>query len=278
MRISDETRYPHPVLAQDTGDFTVGEFDMKFMLSEYLATGALSIQHEATLTEEGIRELVESGKASMGCIVRCADTYHNELRELAWPTGRTDFSAGALLNRVSLRPVVWLKKNLSGWNPGTIHPEFSPPVDLAGGDIIAIGAEHIISVGQAKLAPIESIFELDRSPDIPEGKLQVELERDRITILAGERTHENIMLLREQKAGKPIVMNAVYLPAVMEVLDALQSGADQYEQWRWYAPFMARCDARGVDPKKDTSIFESAQKLLDSPASGLEQLVAETDK
>ena len=278
MRISDETRYPHPVLAQDTGDFTVGEFDMKFMLSEYLATGALSIQHEATLTEEGIRELVESGKASMGCIVRCADTYHNELRELAWPTGRTDFSAGALLNRVSLRPVVWLKKNLSGWNPGTIHPEFSPPVDLAGGDIIAIGAEHIISVGQAKLAPIESIFELDRSPDIPEGKLQVELERDRITILAGERTHENIMLLREQKAGKPIVMNAVYLPAVMEVLDALQSGADQYEQWRWCAPFMARCDARGVDPKKDTSIFESAQKLLDSPASGLEQLVAETDK
>ncbi|WP_370074073.1 MULTISPECIES: hypothetical protein [Salipiger] len=86
------------------------------------------------------------------------------------------------------------------------------------------------------------------------------------------------MLLREQKAGKPVVMNAVYLPAVMEVLDALQSGADQYEPWRWHAPFMARCDARGVDPKTDTSILESAQKLLDSPANALEQLAAEADR
>ena len=278
MRFSEETRYPHPVLAHDTGDFNAGEFDMAFTLSEDIATGALSIQHETTLTEDGIRQLVETGRASVGCFVRCADTYHTELRTLAWPSGRTDFTAGVLLNRVSLRPIVWLNDKLSGWDPGTIHLEFSPPVDLSRGDIIAIGEEHIISVGQAKLAPIESIFELDRSPDIPEGTLQVELERDRITILAGEKTHETIMLLREQKAGKPVVMNAVYLPAVMEVLDALQSGADQYEPWRWHAPFTARCDARGVDPKTDTSILESAQKLLDSPASGLDQLVAEADR
>ncbi len=253
MRFSEETRYPHPVLAQDTGDFTAGEFDMTFTVSEDIATGALSVQHETTLTEDEIRKLVETGKASVGCFVRCADTYHAELRTLAWPSGRTDFAAGALLNRVSLRPIVWLNDKLSGWNPGTIHPEFSPPVDLSRRDIIAIGEEHIISVGQAKLAPIESIFELDRSPDIPEGMLHVDLEQDRITILAGEKTHETIMLLREQTTGKPVVMNAVYLPAVMEVLDALKNGADQYEPYRWHAPFMARCDVRGVDPKTDTS-------------------------
>ncbi|OBY24383.1 hypothetical protein [Leisingera sp. JC1] len=278
MRFSEETRYPHPVLAHDTGDFIAGEFDMRFTLSEDIATGALSLEHNTTLTEGGIRKLVETGKASVGCFVRCSDTYHTELRNLTWPTGRTDFAAGVLLNRVSLRPIVWLKGRLTGWNPGTIHPEFSPPVDMNGGDIIAIGEEHIISVGQAKLAPIESIFELDRSPDVPEGTLQVELERDRITILAGEKTHETIMLLREQKTGKPVVMSSIYLPAVMEVLDALQSGADQYEPYRWHAPFTARCDARGVDPKADVSILESAQKLLDGPASGLAQLIAEADR
>ena len=45
--------------------------------------GALSIQHETTLTEDGIRQLVETGRASVGCFVRCADTYHTELRTLA---------------------------------------------------------------------------------------------------------------------------------------------------------------------------------------------------
>ncbi|MBC7140003.1 MAG: hypothetical protein H5U17_15020 [Defluviimonas sp.] len=96
-----------------------------------------------------------------------------------------------------------MNDKLAGWDPGTIHPEFSPPVDLGRGDIIAIGEEHIISVGQAKLAPIESIFELDRSPDIPEGTLQVQLERDRITILAGEKTHETIMLFTGDTCANP---------------------------------------------------------------------------
>lgn len=277
MRFSEETRFPHPVLGSNTGDFTAGVFDMSFLSSEVLATGALTLKHSTILTEDGIRELVETGKASVGCIVRCADTYHTELRTLAWPSGRSDFAAGSLLNRVSLRPVIWLKSDLPSWDPGTIHPEFSPPLSLVHGDIIAIGDEHIISVGQAKLAPIESIFELDSSPEVPEGTLRVELERDRITILSGEKTHETILLLREQVRGKPVVMNAVYLPAVMEVLDALSDGAEQYEGQRWYAPFIARCDSRGIDLSAGSSILESAQTLLDDPVGVLAQLVTEVD-
>src|SRR5690554_4496783 len=99
--------------------------------------------------------------------------------------------------------------------------------------------------------------------------------------LSGERARHGAwhpatrLVLRRRAAG---FVSAVDIPAVMEVLDALQSGADQYESYRWHAPFTARCDARGVDPKTDTSILESAQKLLDGPASGLEQLVAEADR
>lgn len=277
MRISEETRFPHPVLGPETGDFTSGAFDMTFRSNEDLKTGALTLEHDIDLTETGVRELVETGKAAAGCIVRCRDTYYTELRTLAWPSGRSDFAPGMLLNRVTLRPVIWLNGDLPHWDPGTIHPEFSPPVSLSRGDIIAVGEEHIISVGQAKLAPIESIFELDRSPDLPEGRLRVELERDRITILAGPKTHETILLLREQARGKPVVMNSVYLPAVMEVLDALHDAGDQYDAQRWYAPFIARCDTRGIDPAAESSILEDAQKLLDGPASLLETLVLEVE-
>lgn len=273
MRFSEGTRFPHPVLAPGTGDFTAGEFDMDFTVYEDPKTGAMTLEHSTILTENGIIDLVERGRASIGCFVKCRDTYYSELRTLTWPKGRSDFSAGKLLNRVSLRPLIWLTSDLAGWDSGSIHPEFSPPVSLKCGDIIAIGEEHIISVGQEKLAPIESIFELDRSPNVPEGTLRVELERDRITILAGEKTHETILLLREQAKGKPVVMNAVYLPAVMEVLDALREGAEQYEGLRWYSSFKARCDARGIDPTAGTSILENAQSLLDSPAQLLAQLV-----
>jgi len=277
MRFSEETRYPHPVLSSDTGDFSTGEFDMDFIVHENPKTGSLTLKHSTTLTENGIRSLVEEGKASVGCFVKCRDTYYSELVTLTWTEGRTDFETGKLLNRVSLRPLVWMKRDIPEWDPGTINQEFEPPVILKHGDIIAIGDEHIISVGQAKLAPIESIFELDSSPNIPEGRLRIELEQDRIKILVDEKSHELILLLRGQTQGKPVVMNAVYLPAVMEVLDALKDGGEQYEGLRWYTPFMARCDSRGIDLAVEISLLESAQSLLDYPVKLMEQLVKETE-
>lgn len=279
MRFSDETRYPHPVLSHNTGDFTTGEFDLAFRVHEDPKTGALTLNHRIVLTETSIQGLVETGKASIGCFVRCADTYYSELRMLTWHSGRSDFAAGTLLNRVTLRPIIWLNDNLWGWSPGTIHPEFIQPINLERGSILAIGDEHIISVGQAKLAPFESIFELDCSQDIPEGTFQVDVDQERITILASEKTYDVIIYLRAQADGRPVVMNSVYLPVVMEVLDALQgSDGKLYEERRWYSPFMARCDALGIDPNADGSILENAQRLLDGPAKGLTQLVEESQR
>ena len=277
MRFSEETRFPHPVLGLGTGDFSEGRFDADFTPFEHRQSGALTLEHKIILTEPEIRQLVETERAVVGCFVRCADTFFAELRRMSWPEGRSDFAAGKLLNRVSLRPVVWLLEDLPDWDPGTVNQEFAPPISLDQGDIVAVGAETIISVGQAKLRPIESIFELDRSPDVPEGVLRVDVDRDRITILAGPETYDTISLLREQARGRPVVMNAVYLPAVMEVLDALRMSGDGYQDRRWYQTFCAKCDAKGVDLSADLPILESAQKLLDGPAASLASLVADTE-
>jgi hypothetical protein len=273
MRISDLTRFPHPVLSSLTRDFTSGEFEVRFVAQENSVTGALSLEHEITLTESAIHDLVTTSQAAVGCFVRCNDTYYNELRRMSWPNGRTDFSAGSLLNRVSLRPVVWLDGALNGWDPGTINAEFKPPVSLIRGDIIAVGNEFIISVGQAKLTPIESIFELQSSPDVPEGRIQVNLESDRIAILVAPSTFETLSLLRGQLRGRPIMMNGIYLPAVMEVLDGLRAEASQFDGLRWFQPFMAKCDAKGIDLAGGASILENAQALLESPVGTLTALV-----
>lgn len=273
MRFSDDTRFPHPVLGHLTGDFLSGEFSVSFQVDEDPATGALTLKHKISLTEPAIRELVINNRAAVGCFIRCNDTYYTDLRRLAWQAGRSDFPAGTLLNRVLLRPVVWLTDRLDDWNPGTIHSEFQPPISLNKGDIVAVGDESIISVGLAKLTPIESIFKLDRSPEVPEGEIRVELDCDHITILVASKTHETISLLRQQATGLPVVMNAVYLPAVMEVLDILRDPQNSYEARRWYQPFIAKCDAKGIDPKAEKSILENAQRLLERPARALEHLL-----
>lgn len=272
MRFTEDTRFPHPVLGLNTGDYTSGgTFDVDFRPLEDPRTGELTLLHSIELDEESIRGLVEEKEAAVGYFVRCGDTYYNQLHTMEWPSGRTNFSAGTLLNRVILQPIVWLRKGLDDWDPGTVHQEFSPPVSLPLGAILAVGDEFVISVGQAKLAPIDSIFELDQSPDLPEGELRIVADGDRITILAAEDAYETIQLLRNKAIGPSVVMNSVYLPAVMEVLQMLQGNEGEYTTYPWHTPFMAKCDAMGIDPERD-SIFESAQKLLSGPVRRLRVL------
>ncbi|BCX67986.1 hypothetical protein [Pseudomonas izuensis] len=275
MRVSENTRFPHPVLGLDTGDFALGEFSVEIEVKENRSTGAVTLEHTVTLTEPGIIALVESNQASVGCIIKCVDTFFSDLRQMAWSTGRTDFSPGLLLNRVSLRPIVWLKTDLNEWDPGTIHHEFEPPVSLNNGDIIAVGEELIINVGQAKLAPIESIFDLVKSENIPEGMFEVDTTGHRIALLVNEEMFQTLAQLRLKTDGPEILMSSIYMPAIMEVLDALRNGDQSYESLRWYQPFIAKCDLKGVSIEPNMSIIKAAQILLERPVARLSKLVGE---
>ncbi|RKQ52890.1 hypothetical protein C8E02_3359 [Vogesella indigofera] len=273
MRLSDETRYPHPVLGPLTNDYTVGEFSVSFSVSENVGTSALTLIHEITLTEPSLLELVKSGKATVGCIVVCRDTYYNQLHKLSFENGSTDFQAGSLLNRVTLRPVIWLNDEKAELTSEFIHPEFGSSITVTQGDIIAIDMEYVITVGKAKLATMESIFELTKVPNMEEGKVEIDLECERIAILLGPKTFEAINLLRGQSMHQSVMLSAVYLPAVMEVLDQLRSNAGTYADRRWYTPFIAKCDLKGITLNENTPLLQGGQALLNNPVAKLEQLM-----
>lgn len=274
MRITEHSRFAHPVLAPNSGDFASGAFDLTIVADEKPTTGALSIEHEVLLTEPSIRQLVESGKAAVGIFVRCDDTYYRELRRVSWPRGRTDFLPGTLLNRVIMRPLIWLEEDLGAWNPEGVHREFEPPMSLRSADVIAVGTEYILSVGQSKLAALESIFELSLSAEPIEG-IRVDPDADRIQIMVGPGLFQTISLLREQQSGLSVLLNGVYLPAVMEVLDLIRTGAADFSERRWHQAFTAKCDAKGINPSDPQSLIESAQHLLEHPCKQLSQLLAD---
>jgi len=275
VRISENTRFPHPVLGLNTGDFVAGEFSVEIQVNENRSTGAVAMYHDITLTEPGILALIQNNHASVGCLIKCGDTFFSDLREMAWPTGQIDFQPGILLNRVSLRPIIWLKTDLNDWNPGTIHHEFQPPVSLHNSDIIAISDEQIISVGQAKLAPIESIFNLVKSEDVINGIFEVDVMEHHISLRVSEEIFQTIAQLRLKADGEHILMSSIYMPAVMEVLDILRSGEQSYDNFRWYQPFLAKCESRGIEINNNMSTLKAAQVLLEHPIARLSKLVGE---
>lgn len=269
MRLTDNTKFPHPVLGPFTGDYKEGEFSVEFDVTESRVTGALSLSYEIILTEPNLSELVNCGVATVGCIIRCAHTFYSDVRTLSYKVGLTEFSSGLLLNSVTLRPVIWLNKDIPEWNPSSLHPEFSSPISLKAGNILAVAAETEISVGQEKLVPIESIFELSKSADVSESEMRVDLESDRISIFLSPVAFELIDLLRQKSSTLSVVMSAIYLPAVMEVLDRLREEGESYEGRRWYTPFTQKCISKNISIDSSMSILEEAQKLLEYPILSL---------
>lgn len=272
MKFSDDMRYPHPVLTPDSGDYPDAIFDVWFEVREVLDTGRVSLDYKIELTGPAIQELIENGDATPGVFVRCGDTYYSALEKLDWPSGTLEFPPGRLLNRVTVRPLIWLEAPLSFWSPAGVSTEFDLPLALGRGDVLAMAYEAVLSIGQAKLAPMESIFSIQRSPEVDEGKLEVDLNAEKITIKAGEQTFQLLNQIRFRAEGRAAALAAVYLPAVMDALDQLRGESGAFENRRWYVPFTSKCDALGVNIE-NPDLFEDAQRLLKHPIRGLEFLV-----
>lgn len=273
MRINDDTRFPHPVLSPGSGDFGPARFDVALLVDESPSTEKVRLKYSIELDQPAIRELVASGRAQIGAFVRCQDTYFSSLERMDWPHGEIDFVGGTLLNRVAIRPMIWLCEPLSGWAPDGLTEEFSDPVDLDAGAIIGFDVEYTISVGRAKLAPLESIFALKQSDAMGPDTLAVDLTQHKITILAGTSAFGVINGLRAAPATRSAATAAVYLPVVMEVLDQLRAGQSSFEDRRWFEPFRARCDHLHIELDSGAGLFEDAQKLLNHPIVSLNSLL-----
>jgi len=268
VRITDDTRFPHPVLSPDSGDYDQGAFSVSFMWSEDLDKGKVALGYEILLDHEPIRDLVTSGYAKIGAFIRCQDTYYSSLEKLYWPKGNIDFPEGALLGRVEIRPMIWMTRSLPSWSPAGVNEEFTLPLAFVEGDIIAIALEAVLNVGKAKLVPLESIFTVRLRKDFAPETVQVNPGRAKIFIEAGFAAFGQINALRANRSSQSVGLAAIYAPVVMEVLDHVRSSPGTFEGCRWLPPFLAKCETIGIDPE-NPKLFDDAQKLLGNPILGI---------
>jgi hypothetical protein len=160
--------------------------------------------------------------------------------------------------------MVWSEEDANVSNDN-IHEEFgSTTWTFKRASLLALGNEEVIYVGSEKLAPIGSIFMLSRKDDLPEGETRIFLEDEKIRILAEEKTYLKIHQLRGNRIGKAVLLNSVYLPAVMGVLASLREDPSAFEGHRWHRIFTAKMVDLGINPKTG-NILEDAQKVLKAP-------------
>ena len=273
MRLSNEMNFPHPVLASWRDDFPGGGFDVEIEYNEDTRDGGVDLRFMGTLSSSAIEDLIASGSAMFGCFVTCKATGLRRLIELGSLPATYKFKPGELLETVILRPIVWMLRDVDSWRPVGVHPEFDAEQSVKPGDIVAMADELAITVAQADLPALETIFDLKIADHLAEGEFEIDLRRDRITILAGRETKHLVDTLREMKGGAATsVMNGLYIPTIMTVLSEVAAhGEDDFVGLRWYEPFKRRCERLDIEPAI-AKAFSDAQRLVEFPFLDLRKL------
>jgi hypothetical protein len=267
LKLNDESRFPHPVLSADTGDYAEGEFRITLIVSEQVSRGDVTFDYDVKLTQADLHELVRSHGADVGIFINCRETYYSELVPLGLDAGRFTFAPGKLSGSVTVRPMVWTRRVVGSFSLANAHEEFGGgATDFGSGTILALGEESTISVGREKLAQMDSIFTIAKADNLAASTLSVYLGEQKIKILVAPDIYDTLNRMRELSAGKPTVLNGVYLPVVMQVLDVLREGGEAYEGLRWHRIFDAKCIHHQINTQ-DPDIWLDAQKLLQAPFS-----------
>jgi len=270
MRITDLTRFPHPVLSEDTGDYIDGKFLVnKFAVRESGDSSEVTFEYEFEITEESIEELLKNGQARLGLFVVCLRTYYNHFHSIDADkkNGTVQFKKGELFGQVIFRPVVCAVKSIDNFSAPDLHTEFGNiSWNFKPSDVLALGPELWGYVGLDKLSPLITIFQLERNNEAPNGETLVKLENDKIRICANGETFDGIHRLKNTETGRLALLNGVYFPAVMEVLVALaeEGGGGRYAEYRWCNVFLGHCRLLNIEPDTDTA-HRDAQTLLRSP-------------
>lgn len=263
MKISSEMRFPHPVLNAETLDFKEGNFKVDLKIEENLDTNELKVSYLVGLTEPTIKKMIDEGIASIGMFVKCGDTYYSSLEKLDLSGGVLEFKKGLLINEVTLRPLIWLN-NSCQWSSNNFHEEFSSSLSMEKADLIGMDEEIAIHVGNAKMTPLESIFEVSENSSLNDNEFSVSLDEEKISIIAGSEIYKKIINFRANHKGRTLNKASIYLPVIMEILSTFPQSANEHRDKRWFEPFMARCVLLGINIEQ-INLLTDAQKILDYP-------------
>jgi hypothetical protein len=263
MKVNDRMRFPHPVLWKAAADFKSGSFGFKrFRVEE--RDGRVVIDADIELANQDLERLLEDGALAIGVDVACRDTYFASNVPGSPGPFTHEFSGEELSGDVVFRPMAWATRALELSGMVTIETSFwDAQVVVCTGAVLALGSPERCSIGRDKLAPLASVFELQRSDELAPGRFDVTFDEDLVGIRAGADAHQVIASLRGTREGRVGALNAVYLPVVCRVMDEMRGNTDHSSK-KWFRVISAKLTTLGIDVENADSL-ETAQILLREP-------------
>lgn len=273
MKFDPGKAWPHPVLGPPSygDDYPHAEFEVEIEVKRAEKSTAVEVNAWFELSEPSLLRLLEQDKAQFALLVRSPQTHCRELLQSGHSKVERSFPAGALSGRVEFAPFLVCMEALRDFQADGWHSDFADrKFDIDPGAVLAEDVSKDYWIDTADEAPLGSIFGHKHRPDLPDGRWEYELDDDRIWLAMSNFDAEQYKIAREQADNRPeaqYLMNGLYLPALIAVLDEVDRNAEDYENCRWFFSLDQRLDAVGCRRLGTDSAnrLVDAQKVLDSP-------------
>ena len=275
MRFDPGKAWPHPVLRPPSygDDYPKAEFEVEIEVKRVAGSTAVEVYADFELSERSLLRLVEDDKAQYSLLIKVPKAHGRQLLGSRKRNIREGFSAGELSGRVEFLPFLVCTQPLVGFRSDGWHTDFAGrSFNIAAGAVLAEDVPKSYWIDTADEAPLGSIFGHKRRSDLPDGRWAYELAEDRVWIVMSNADAAKYEGARERANNQPegqYLMNGLYLPALVAVLNEVDRNASDYASYRWFASLDHRLKDAGCQHlgSETSNRLIDAQKLLDSPFS-----------
>lgn len=287
MRIDPGKGFPHPVLrpAEYGDDYPNAEFqvDIECRRAKDGVAVAMTADFSAALSNPDLLQLAQKGAAEYVLLVRSPKTHFRDSFRCDGEPALIERSfRGELSGRVEFSSFLVCVETQRAFVAQGWHADFAGlAFDLAPGVVLAEDKPKEYWIDAADEAPISSIFEHEPTGS-QEGRWECDMEGNRIKIRLSSADSMRFRNARAQANNTPqgqYLMNGLYLPVLIHVLNEADKVGDEFKDYRWFDSLNHRLEEVGCKPlgSEQTDRAMDAQKVLESPFAKM-PMIAEQGK
>ena len=274
MKFDPAKAWPYPILRPRKygDDYPDAEFEVEIEVKRAKGSTAIDVRVDFQLSDPDLCRLVSQGEAQFVLLIKAPKTHFRQLLGSKEMRIEESFPAGELSGRVEFAPFLVCLRRITQFKASGWHFDFAGlTFDIPAGAVLAEDESKDYWVDTSDEAPLGSIFGHKRDPGLADGCWKYEISEDRIWIVMSNGDADRYEAAREQANNRPdgqYLMNGLYLPALIAVLNHVDQNIDEYRDHRWYTSLDQRLEEVGCRPLGDNRSADrlvDAQKLLDLP-------------
>ena len=231
--------YPYPVLAYYSDDYKNGSFETTIDLRKDGYN--IRIDFMASLTNEGLKRLIQTGQARYAYHLECAQTGFREVVTTDKVSESRVLSDKKICGKLQICPFIVAVQDITGYNNPGFHDDYSGAAfEIEAGCVLAVGRQvnATITKETEDLANTPSVFSIICNADRLATQMIVGIDGQKIVIKLPLNDYYSYKQLAKAPITQPVLNAITIIPALTYALEELKCRSieerEELSECSWY--------------------------------------------